>query len=263
MNLSRIIKPLMVVVLLSTLVSACTTSPLHSDSRSASSDAKIAALQSDMKTLSADVADMKKTLDTLYKLVSSRIAEETPKPAVSAIQLGADPVLGDRAAKVAIVEFSDYQCPFCREFQTQTMPGLKAQYIDTGKVQFIYRDFPLNFHPQAESAAVAARCAGEQNAYWQMHDRLFANQKQLGPKLYTELAAQLHLDAKQFDTCLNDAKFKGQFSGEINYGQQIGIDGTPAFFIGRIEGDKLVDFKSIIGAQPADVFTKIIDSYLN
>lgn len=262
MNLSRIIMPPIVVALLSTLVSACGTSPLRSSTQSASPNAELATLQSDMKTLSADVADMKKTLDTLYKLISSRIEEETPKPAVSAIRLGTDPVLGDRAAKVAIVEFSDYQCPFCRAFQEQTMPGLKAQYIDAGKVQFIYRDFPLNFHPHAESAAIAARCAGEQNAYWEMHDQLFANQKQLGAKLYTELAEQLHLDAKQFDSCLNDAKFKGQLSGEINYGQQIGIDGTPAFFVGRIEGGELVDFKSIIGAQPADVFTKIIDSYL-
>lgn len=254
---------IVVVVLTSILVAACSTSPTRSGNQSSSTGEEIAALQSDMRDLSADVKEMKKTLDTLYKLVADRIAEDAPKPPVTAIQLGADPALGDRNAKVAVVEFSDYQCPYCRAFQQQTMPGLKAQYIDTGKVQFIYRDFPLDFHPQARSAAIAAHCAGEQQAYWEMHDGLFANQKQLGTKLYTDLAAQLHLDAKRFKACLNDGKFKERLSDETKYGLQIGIEGTPAFFVGRIEGDKLVDIKSLVGAQPTDAFAKIIDSYLN
>jgi protein-disulfide isomerase len=263
MNFPRLSKLLLVAVVMSTLVSACTISPMHSNSQAASSEAKIAALQSDVQALTSNVADMKKSLDTLYKLISSKIEENSPKPAVTAIQLGDDPVLGDRAAKVAVVEFSDYQCPFCGAFQVQTMPGLKKQYIDTGKVQFIYRDFPLDFHPHAESAAIAAHCAGEQNAYWQMHDQLFANQRQLGTKLYTDLAAQLHLDTKRFGACLKEAKFKGRLSDEVKYGLKIGIEGTPAFFIGRIEGDKLVDVKSIVGAQPANVFANLIDSYLD
>jgi protein-disulfide isomerase len=263
MNFPRLSKLLLVTVVMSTLVSACSTNPLNTDAHSASSDAKIAALQSDVQTLSSNVADMKKSLDTLYKLISSKIEENAPKPAVTAIQLGDDPVLGDRTAKVAVVEFSDYQCPFCGAFQVQTMPGLKKQYIDSGKVQFIYRDFPLDFHPHAESAAIAAHCAGEQDAYWQMHDKLFANQRQLGNKLYSDLASQLNLDTKKFSACLKDAKFKGRLSDEVKYGLKIGIEGTPAFFIGRVEGDKLLDVKSIVGAQPANVFANLIDSYLD
>lgn len=263
MNYSRLSKLLLSATVMLTLVSACSTDPSHSDAQATSADAKIAALQSDVQTLNGNVTDMKKSVDALYKLITDKIKEKEPKPPVTSLQLGSDPVLGDRAAKVAVVEFSDYQCPFCGAFQAQTMASLKKQYIDTGKVKFIYRDFPLDFHPHAQSAAIAARCAGEQNAYWKMHDQLFANQRQLGRKLYSELAAKLHLDAQKFATCLQDKKIKERLSDEIKYGLKIGIEGTPAFFVGRIEGDKLVDVKSIVGAQPEKVFTNTIDSYLD
>ena len=262
MNLFRFSKPLMIVVAISSLV-ACAENPMNSTAKASASDEKIAALQSDMKTLNANVADMKKTVDAMYKLITAKIQQNAPKPPVTSLELGTDPTLGDHSAKVAIVEYSDYQCPFCGAFEKRTMPLLKKQYIDTGKVQFIYRDFPLEFHPHAAGAAIAANCAGEQHAYWRMHDKLFANQTQLGTKLYTDMAKQLHLDAKQFDTCLKDEKSKQQLSEATKQGEGVGVEGTPAFFVGRIEGDKLVEVKSLVGAQPAGVFTKLIDSYLN
>jgi protein-disulfide isomerase len=223
----------------------------------------LAAMRADMQTMKADIAEIKSTLNTFYKLVSSKIPQdEPPKPIASEINLDSDRILGNHLAKVGIVEFSDYQCPFCLAFQTNVMPLLKSQYIDTGKVQFMYRDYPLDIHPQAESAAIAALCAGRQNAYWQMHDQLFENQNQLGPDLYKELAQQLRLDAKAFDSCLSDAKRKDQVVSEETYGQQVGVDGTPTFFIGHIVGNKLVDIKPIVGAQPPEVFAQVIDTYL-
>src|SRR5690606_19222030 len=95
-----------------------------------------------------------------------------------------DPTLGSQQAKVAIVEFTDYQCPYCAQYHSETFENLKKEYIDTGKVQYVLRDFPLDFHAYAKGAAIAANCAGEQDAYWQMNHQLFSNQSELGDGLY-------------------------------------------------------------------------------
>jgi len=264
MTLSHSLRPLIAAfsLPLALYAAGCGAATQRADTHNAPSNKDMAALQADIKAMQADITEIKGTLNTFYKLVSTKMQEEQPKPAVTELRLDSGHILGKHDAKVAIVEFSDYQCPFCRAFHAKTMPALKSQYIDTGKVQFIYRDFPFDFHPQSVSAAVAARCAGDQNAYWEMHDALFEKQDKLGAPLYKELAQQLHIDANKFDACINDASSKTQLSGDMTYGQQVGVDGTPTFFVGRIEGDKLVGVKSIVGAQPPEVFAQLIDTYL-
>ena len=220
---------------------------------------KLTEMSDQIAALSADVGAIKTILSALQKGTQGA---PSPPP-VTQVEIDDDPVRGNVNAKVAIVEFSDYECPFCGRFHAQTLPSLKKDYIDTGKVQYIFRDFPLEFHPNAISASMAANCAGEQGAYWGMHDSLFVNQKRLGKALYDELAKTLKINTVSFDACLKDEKQAKEVTSDFVYGQSVGIEGTPTFFVGRIDGKKLVDAIQIVGAQPPAVFSRAIESLLN
>jgi len=169
------------------------------------------------------------------------------------VDIGNAPVLGDKNAPVTIVEFSDYQCPYCERHFTQTYPQLKANYVDTGKAKIVFMDFPLSFHPEAQKAAEAARCAGEQGKYWEMHDKLFENQATLSPENEKKWARELGIDGAKFDTCLNSGKYTKAVQDDLNYGASLGIQGTPGFFVNGI----LVN-----GAQPFSAFKAVIDAEL-
>jgi len=164
-----------------------------------------------------------------------------------------DPVLGKANAPVTIVSFEDYQCPFCKRAFEQTFPQLKKEYIDTGKVKYVYRDFPLSFHPNAEPAAEAAECADEQGKFWEYHDAVFQNQDRLGKELYLELAGKLGLDANKFTQCIESGKYKQEVGDDFNYGSSIGVSGTPTFFINGVK---------LVGAQPYEAFKQLIDAEL-
>jgi protein-disulfide isomerase len=173
-----------------------------------------------------------------------------------------DPVLGNTDAVVAIVEFSDYECPFCSRFQQQTFNRIKESYVDTGKAVYISRDFPLEFHSNARSASIAVNCAADQNKYWVFKDSLFANQRRLGSELYLELADTHGLDSKRFSGCMKNRKNEKEIDHDISYGKELGVTGTPTFFIGRLEGGKLVNVQRIVGAQPFLAFKRAIESRL-
>ncbi|MCS7039028.1 MAG: DsbA family protein [Anaerolineae bacterium] len=169
------------------------------------------------------------------------------------------PPLGDANAPVLIVEFSDYQCPFCLRHFQQTMPKLREQYIDTGKVRYVFKDFPLDsIHPQARKAAEAANCAGKQGQYWPMHDRLFAEQNRWAENneavtVFKQLATELGLDAAAFAACLDGGETAAEIEEDLQEGLLAGVQGTPAFFInGRF----------ISGAQPFEVFQQVIEQML-
>jgi len=168
-----------------------------------------------------------------------------------------DPWLGDVMAPVIIVEFSDFQCPFCERWAQETLPELKETYIDTGKVVFIYRDFPLSsIHPEAQKAAEAAGCAGNQDSYWEYHDLLFENRMDwngVGSEKFKEYATDLGLEAKGFEDCLDLDIYKDEVLNDLNAGQIYGVTGTPTFFI---NGRKLV------GAQPFKAFETVIEEEL-
>lgn len=163
-----------------------------------------------------------------------------------------DPILGPADAPVTIVEFSDYQCPFCERWYSQVYTRLVKEY--EGKIRFIYRDFPLkSIHPEAEGAAVAANCAGEQNAYWQFHDALFSGAYGLGQAAYTQYATELGLDLATFNTCISDGRYITEIENDIQYGFSIGVSSTPSFYVNGI---------AVVGAQPYEVFKQLIDSEL-
>lgn len=164
-----------------------------------------------------------------------------------------DAVLGDDDADVTIVEFSDYECPFCARFYSQTLSEIKKNYIDTGKVKLIYRDFPLGFHQQAQKAAEAAECAGEQDKYYEMHDLLFTEGVQGGVASFKQYASQIGLNTAKFNDCLDSGKMVSEIRKDLADGSAAGVQGTPAFFINGVE---------ISGAQPFQVFQQIIDAEL-
>lgn len=181
---------------------------------------------------------------------------EMPQPGakrVGGVSAGANTVKGKPGAKVLIVEFSDFQCPFSKRFYTQTFPMLEKEYIDTGKVKFAYRDFPLGFHPQAMPAAIACECAGKQGKYWQMFDKLSTTDS-LETESLKKYAVEIGVDAQSFNDCLDGQKTKGDVDADLKEAMTFGVKGTPAFFInGRL----------IEGALPFEVFKKIIDEELS
>ena len=162
-----------------------------------------------------------------------------------------DPALGNAGAAVTLVEFSDFQCPFC----ARVMPTLKRVQETYGdRVRIVWKDFPLtSIHPQAFKAAEAGQCAQEQGKFWEYHDRLFANQQALDPASLKKHAAEGGLDAGKFNTCLDEAKYGERVREQMGVGTRLGVSSTPSVFInGRM----------VSGAQPYDVFTTIIDEEL-
>jgi len=164
-----------------------------------------------------------------------------------------DPVLGDQNAPVTIIEFSDFECPFCGRFFSNTLPQLTREYIDTGKVKLVYRDFPLSFHPNAQKAAEAGECADDQGKFWEMHDKIFENQKAMSVVDLKSYAASLGLDTSEFNSCLDSGKHAKEIQKDISDGSKYGASGTPTFFINGIK---------LVGAQPFSAFQQIIESEL-
>lgn len=164
-----------------------------------------------------------------------------------------DAVKGDVKAPVTIVEFSDYECPFCARFYQQTFSQINEKYIKTGKVKFIYRDFPLSFHPQAQKAAEAAECAGEQGKYYDMHDKLFEKGVAGGVASFKQYAQEIGLDTAKFNTCLDSGQMAAEVKKDMADGAAVGVQGTPGFFVNGVE---------VSGAQPFEVFQQVIDAAL-
>jgi protein-disulfide isomerase len=159
--------------------------------------------------------------------------------------------IGPADAPITIVEFSDYQCPFCRRWFQQVYRGLFNAY--PGQIRLVFRNLPLtSIHPDAFAAAEAAMCAGEQNAYWEYHDKLFSNEL-LGDEVYIRYASDLNLDIDSFETCIKERKFKDEIQSDIDFAISLGVRSTPTFFVNGL---------AIVGAQPIGVFSEIIDKEL-
>lgn len=167
--------------------------------------------------------------------------------------VGILPVKGDENAPVTIIEFSEYQCPFCGRYVQDTLPKIEKDYIETGKVKYYFRDFPLAFHQYAQKAAEAARCANEQGKFWEYHDKVFENSENLSLENLKKWAADLGFDTGQFNECLDSGKHEEAVKKDFADGQSAGVKGTPSFFING---------KILTGAQPYEEFKKVIDEAL-
>jgi protein-disulfide isomerase len=169
--------------------------------------------------------------------------------------------IGRDDAPVTMVEFTDYQCPFCRKYHTETFAELKKNYIDTGKVRFISRDLPLDFHPNAQRAAEAARCAGDQKKFWELRDRMIANSADLSQDAILKMAQSDSLEMTSFRACLDGNKHKAEIQKDAADASALGISGTPSFVIGKTSKDTL-DGDRVVGAVPASVFEAEFKKFL-
>ncbi len=170
-----------------------------------------------------------------------------------------DPVMGDKSAKVTVIEFGDFQCVFCGRFFQQTEPQMVKDYVDTKKVKFVYRDFPLDsIHAQARPAANAANCANEQGKFWEYHNKLFENQDSLDEANYKIWASDLGLDTTKFNECLASNKYDSEVTKDFQDGVDAGVSGTPTLFI----GSPSKGYITIVGAQPYSAVKQIIDQEL-
>ncbi len=166
------------------------------------------------------------------------------------------PSLGPDDAPITIVEFSDYQCPFCSRFHDDTYQALLDAY--PGQIRFVYRNLPLSFHQNAQMSAEAALCAGDQNAYWEMHEVLFANQASLNnpegttleQAVYNQYAQELNLDVTTFEECMTSHKFAQFIEEDMAFSTNLGVQSTPTFFVNGL---------AIVGAQPLSSFQQLID----
>lgn len=169
-------------------------------------------------------------------------------------------IFGREDAKYAIVEYMDYQCPYCLRHAEKVLPALTRKYIDSGLIKYVVRDFPLEFHAQAINAAKMARCAANQNKFPEAHELLISKSRELKDDIYTNLAEQLALDKSLFEQCFNNPELTQAVNQSFLDGTKLGVTGTPRFFIGKVEGEQLVNVISMSGARSLDSFEKTLAS---
>ena len=184
-------------------------------------------------------------------------------PAVALQNIGSH-VKGASAATIAIVEFSDFECPFCGRHASSVYRDLLEKFVNTGRVRYHFRNLPLDqIHPNARKAAEAAECAGEQGRFWEFHDALFANQKTLTVPDLNNHARSLGLHVSSFESCLSQGRMAAKVAADIAEAKQLGLTGTPAFLIGEIGKDGAVTgTRKVIGSQPYAVFEGVLNELL-
>ncbi len=189
----------------------------------------------------------------LRTLPSATPVAAAATPDVRRVNISAEghPSLGPEDAPITIIEFSDYQCPYCKLWHDNVYDRLLANY--PGKIRFVYWDFPLNGHPEAQPAAEAARCAGAQNAYFEYNDAIFGEKYGLGRSAYLEYAQDLGLDVGQFTNCLDNRVYQSVVEASLNSAINTGIQSTPTFLINGIQ---------VIGAESYETFKQVIDQEL-
>jgi protein-disulfide isomerase len=228
-------------------------------------------LKKEIEAIKQSQAELQNELREIKKLLLLFTGGRAPSPEPArpeTINIANSPSLGEKGARLVVVEFSDYQCPYCSRFFRDTMPQIEQDYINTGKVKYVFRNLPLeSIHPFAIKAAEAADCAGEQGKFWQMHRRLFSNQEALGPADLQVHAQSVGLDLMKFNQCLSGGSHAHSIRKEAEDAFSAGIQGTPAFVIGvrneKDPSDPNIKVVSIIsGAQPYSVFKEAINNLL-
>jgi len=190
--------------------------------------------------------DVEQNAKAVVDLAPKPVKNVAAAPPVSA----RDRIMGDSTAKVTLVEYSDFQCPYCKKFNP-IVRRLMSEY--KGKVRWVYRHFPLSFHAQSQKAAEASECAGDQGKFWEYGDKIFANQKSLSPSSFEQFSVDLGLNAGEFKTCLDSGKYAQKVRSDMQGGIAAGVKGTPATFInGELVG----------GAVPYEQLKAMVDSKL-
>ena len=217
---------------------------------------EVETLRREVEALKLQVAQMTEELRRLQQAMGVR---------PTALSLGTAPSRGRADAPLVLVEFSDYECPFCiRHFQ-QTMPELDREYISTGKLRYVFMDYPIDqLHPAALKAHEAARCGGEQGKFWEMHQRLFTPAGSHGVDRLKALASEVGIDRGRFDTCLDSGRMQGPVRASVDTATQLGADGTPQMYLGVADASgSFRIIRSIRGAVPFGQIKQVIDGLLS
>ena len=221
------------------------------------------ALRKEIEDLKEGQKALRKELEEIKSFLRAMQGPERGQDVV--LSVDGSPFMGDKNASLTLIEFSDYQCPFCSRHFQQTLPQIITEYVKTGKVKYVLRDFPLqSMHPAALKAAEAARCAGDQGKYWEMHDRLLVNPRALAPKDLTAHAQSVGVEALSFQRCVEAGKYAATVRKDLADGQQAGVNGTPTFFLGVTDSNNpsVKATRTLVGAQPYSSFKEAIDGLL-
>lgn len=172
------------------------------------------------------------------------------------------PVLGDRSAALALIEVTDYQCPYCQTHHRETLPLLKKEFIDSGQLAYYVLDYPLPGHEFGELASVAVSCAHDQQAFWQYHDRLFDLSKLLSRNELLVVAEELALDSREFEQCFDDRQQGSSLDSRRSTALKLGVQGTPTFLLGRLRNGRIATEIAVLpGLQTIEYFRQVIDRY--
>lgn len=223
-------------------------------------DDLISILEQELSLINKEVSDIKKEVLEIKKILKAIL--ERKKSKIVEVNVDDDPFLGTPTAPVTLVEFSDYQCQYCSSFVKSVLPVLKKEYINTGKLKYVFRDLPLDMHKEAQKAAEAGQCAHEQGKYWEMHDTMFANQQKLDVESLRGYAAKIGLDMNTFNLCLDNGKYATEINKDTKDAGQIGVNGTPTFIIGKTNPNGIIRGQVVMGAIPYAVFKSLIESAL-
>lgn len=218
---------------------------------------QLSEVRTELKTLQQEVKALRGD-------IKSRPVNVAKAEKLKSLVIKGSPTIGDSNAQVVIVEFSDYQCPYCKRHFTQTFSEIEKQYVDTGKIQYAMKQYPLGFHAKARGASTAALC-GERlksGSYFDFHSSIFNGTTALNQSAYLALAKDLGLSQSKFESCLNDPAISKIIDTDMQQGESVGVSGTPAFLIGKIKDGKLVDGRLISGARSFSSFASTIDSLL-
>jgi protein-disulfide isomerase len=224
-------------------------------------------IRKELRELRQGQEELRRELNELKQLLLAMQPAQKPAPPEK-ISIAARPARGSETARIVMVEFSDYQCPFCALFFRQTLPQLDQDYIKTGKIKYVFNNVPLdNLHPAAFKAAEAAECAGDQSRFWEMHDKIFANPRALSATDLSGYAKAVGVDLPQFSQCLESGKNAPSIKEGLALAERLGVDGTPTFVIALSDAknprDPNIKVLGIIsGAQPFSVFKSALDKAL-
>lgn len=236
---------------------------------------EIATLRRQVQELRDQQAQMQRELTAIKNFLQSLMEQARPQGAAeeptvpglvgAMIPTAGEPSLGSASARVTVMEVSDYQCPFCKRQTLQTFPQLDKEYIKTGKIQYMFVDYPIaQLHPAAARSHEAANCAAEQGKYWQMHASLFTSPPAKDDAALVAQAKSAGLDAARLQSCLASGKYAEPVQASVRRMEQLGIQGTPMVLIGvtPAPGQPMKIVKFVYGAQPFTAFKAAIDSVL-
>lgn len=246
------------------LVSLFVTAPIAQQSQP-DIDKRVAALEAQVRALTAQIAALRSMISAQTAPPAPQTAPRPAGPEIDqVISIAGRPTKGQSSAKLAIVEFSDFQCPYCGRYSREIYPQVIREFVNTGRAQYVFRHYPIeSLHPDATNAAKAGECAFAQGKFWEVHDRLFDNQARLQLAQLPTYTQGLGIDDAQFRACMTSPAVASKVTADLQQGRQLGVTGTPYFFIGLVLPNNQVRLlRQLKGAAPLETFRTAIEAVI-